>query len=394
MTTDILDSFFNAQPTVQAETKVSTEFKPSAQKGQGQVYEAVIRFIPNPADPSNKSIISKNTVFLENPLTHAKKEVDCPSTVGQPDPLQDTFFALRNSPNPVLKENSKKFSRRQRYTSLIQVISCKSEPALVGKLLTWTYGIKIYEKITSEMNPPMGTPRNPFNMFIGRPFYVKCKLVSGFNNFDDSQFIDCNVNEGALKIMIKNPQGQDVWQPITQEVVSANPTVKNMVLTYLQDNAPSMEPFEYHPWTPEVTEFVNTCIQIYTNPSATMAAATGNNMVQPNATYMQQPAMAPQMMQQPVAQPVMNPQPVGMNQNMAWNGSMPSAQPVPQMNPTVGLQMGASVTEMTQTTPGGFAASNIDTTAFDALENIGTPQAAPANPAAGMSLDDVLSGIV
>lgn len=390
MTTDILDSFFNAQPTVQAEPKVSTEFRPAAAKGQGQIYEAVIRFIPNPVDPSNKSIISKNTVFLENPLTHAKKEVDCPSTVGQPDPLQDTFFALRNSPNPVLKENSKKFSRRQRYTSLIQVLSCKSEPQLAGKILTWTYGIKIYEKITAEMNPPMGTPRNPFNMFVGRPFYVKCKLVSNFNNFDDSQFLDCPVNDGALKILIKNQQGQDVWQPITQEVVTANPNVKNMVLTYLQDNAPSLEPFEYHPWTPEITEFVNTCIQLYTNPQASMAAAT-------NPTgFMQQPAMTAQPAQ-PVMQPTMNPQPVGMNQNMTWNGTMPTTQPVmaqPVANPMAGMQMGVAVTEMTQTTPGGFAGSNIDTTAFEALENIGTPQAAPANPANGMSLDDVLSGIM
>ena len=386
---DILDSLFNAQPTIQAEQTVSTEFKHSAQKGKGQVYTAVVRFIPNPADPSNKSIISKNTVFLENPLTHAKKEIDCPSTVGQPDPLQDTFFALRNSANPVLKENSKKFSRRQRYTSLIQVLSCESEPQLVGKILSWTYGIKIHEKIYNEMNPPMGTPRNPFNMFIGRPFFVKCKLVSGFNNFDDSQFIDLAPNDGAMRIMIKNQQGQDVWQPITQEVVTANPNVKNMVLTYLQENAPSLEPFEYHAWTPEVTEFVNTCIQLYTNPQASMAAATGMQAPTNNG-FMQQPAMMPQT--QPVMQPVMNPQPTGMNQNMTWNGSMPVQQPA--MNPMEGLQMGASVTEMTQTTPGGFAASNIDTAAFDAISQVGTPQPAPTNPAAGMSLDDVLAGVM
>lgn len=371
--TDILDSLFNAQPTIQAEQQVSTEFKPSAQKGQGQVYEAVVRFIPNPADPSNKSIISKNTVFLENPLTKARKEIDCPSTVGQPDPLQDTFFALRNSSNPILKENSKKFSRRQRYTSLVQILSCKSEPQLVGKILSWTYGIKIHDKIYAEMNPPMGAPRNPFNMFLGRPFYVKCKLVSGFNNFDESQFMDLNPNDGAMKILIKNQQGQDVWQPITQEVVTANPQVKNLVLSYLQENAPSLEPFEYHPWTPETTEFVNTCIQLYSNPAASMQAAT-SGIPQNTQQFMQQPAMQamPQL-------PVMQSAPV-MQQ--------------PMTNPTAGLQMGGTMNEMTQTTPGGFAASNIDTTAFDAINNMSTPQAAPAAPTTGMSLDDVLQGVI
>ena len=368
---DMLDDLFNATPTIQAEVQQSTEFKPAANKGQGQVYEAVVRFIPNPADPSNKSILAKNTCFLKNPLTNASREIDCPSTVGQPDPLQDTFFALRNSQNPVLKENSKQFSRRQRYTSLVQILSCKSEPQLAGKILTWTYGIKVHEKIYNEMNPPMGVPRNPFNIFTGRPFYVKCKLVSGFNNFDDSQFLDLNPNDGAMKILIKNPQGQDVWQPVTQEVCTANPQVKQMVFDYLKQNAPSMEPFEYHPWTPEITEFVNKCIQLYSNPQASMAAATGTNSM---SGFMQQPAMTP------VAQSAMPQMPTM------------STPAMPTSNPTAGLQMGGSISEMTQTTPGGFTASNIGADVFSAIET--TTSAAPAAPTTGMSLDDVLSGIV
>ena len=134
----------------------TAEFKTKKKKGQGGIYEAIIRFLPNPEDPANKSIVSKNTVYLENPLTHVKMEVDCPSTIGQPDPIQDTFFALRQSDNPVLKNNSAKFSRRQRYASLIQVLSSKSEPNLVGKILVWRYGIKIHNKIYAEQNPPIG----------------------------------------------------------------------------------------------------------------------------------------------------------------------------------------------------------------------------------------------
>lgn len=371
MSGDILDDLFNATPTIKQEVQQSTEFKPAANKGQGQVYEAVVRFIPNPADPSNKSILAKNTVYLKNPLTNVGMELDCPSTVGQPDPLQDTFFALRNSENAVLKENSKKFSRRQRYTSLVQILSCKSEPHLVGRILTWTYGIKVHEKIYNEMNPPMGVARNPFNMFTGRPFYVKCKLVSGFNNFDDSQFLDLNHNDGAMKIQIMNAQGQEVWQPITQEVVTANPQVKGMVLEYLKKHAPSMESFEYHPWTSTQQEFVNTCIQIYSNPQVSMSAATGNmNATNQQSHFMQQPAM------QPMQMPAMNQTPVQQS----------------PVNPVAGLQMGGSVNEMTQTTPGGFAGSNVNDAVFDALNATSTPAPAPA--ATGMSLDDVLNGIM
>lgn len=384
METNLLDDLFNAQPSIKAEVKEITEFKPAANKGQGQVYEAVVRFIPNPADPSNKSIIAKNTVFLEHPLTKARKEVDCPSTVGQPDPLQDTFFALRNSQNPVLKENSKKFSRRQRYTSLVQILSCKSEPTLEGKILAWTYGIKIHEKIYAEMNPPMGTPKNPFNMFTGRPFYVKCKLVSGFNNFDDSQFLDLDPVQGAMKIQIANTQGQMVWQPITQEIVAANANVKNLVLNYLKEHAPSLEPYEYHVWTPEITEHVNQCIQLYSNPQITMAAATGAPVQQ--TQFMQQPA------QQPVAQPTQNPiQYPQMNMQPSMLPNQPAMQPT--QNPVAGLQMGSTAADMTQTTPGGFGASNVDMSVLDGLTVTAAPQAAPANPTQGMSLDDVLSGV-
>ena len=363
---DLLDELFNAEPTIQVEQQAVTEFKPAAKKGHGQIYEAVIRFLPNPEDPQNKSIVSKNTVFLKNPLTNAQMEVDAPSTIGQPDPLQDTFFKLRNSDNPVLKENSKNFSRRQRYASLIQILDCKSEPALVGKILVWRYGIKIHEKIYNEMNPPMGTPRNPFNMFVGRPFYVKVKLVSGFNNFDDSQFIDLqDPATGALKISIKNAQGQEVWQPITKDVVAANPKVKELVLNYLKENCPSLKPYEYQPWTPEITQFVNSCIQVYSNPQASMQAATG----QPTP-YMAQPAMTPQVVQ---------------------------TTQVPQM-PTTGLQLGTDSQQMNQTTPGGFGTSSIpglNTGEIDDILNQGMPSnTPPANPTAGLRLDDVLGGLM
>ena len=372
MSKDLLDELFNAAPTIQVDQQVVTEWKPAAKKGQGQVYDAVIRFIPNPEDPSNKSIVSKNTVFLKNPYTNAQMEVDCPSTIGQPDILQDTFFQLRNSENPILKENSKNFSRRQRYASLVQILSCKSEPQLVGKILVWRYGIKIHEKIYNEMNPPMGTPRNPFNMFVGRPMYVKVKLVSGFNNFDDSQFIDLEPAQGALRIATKNAQGNDVWQSITQDVVASNPNVKPLILNYLKENCPSLEPFEFHPWTSEITNFVNTCIKIYTNPQSSMQAAVGGAPMQANP-YMSAPAMTPQVM------PATQAAPAVVN---------------PAQTPSIaGLEMGSDPASMAQTTPGGFNAASIPGVGngeLDSILNAGTPAA----PAANMSLDDVLTGIM
>ena len=108
------DSFFNAKPVVQEQQPTQlTEFRPNPKKGQNGVFEAVVRFLPNPKDPANKSIITKYCAYLTHPVSQVKMSIDCPSTIGQQDPIQNTFFALRNAANPVLQENSKQFSRKQ-----------------------------------------------------------------------------------------------------------------------------------------------------------------------------------------------------------------------------------------------------------------------------------------
>lgn len=325
-------------------------------------------------------------------------EVDCPSTIGQPSSLQNTFFALRNSSNPILQENSKQFSRKQRYASLIQVLTCKSDPSLVNKILVWRYGYKIHEKISGEMNPPMGEPKNPFNMFTGRPFSVIVKEVGGYNNFDSCQFFDCNSQEGAMRMLMPDAQGVVQTYNVTLETI-ATPEGKQMVFDYLKNNAPSLDPYEYHPWTPEVEEFVNTCIQIYSSPQQTVNAVAasqnpGGMMQMPsmsqqgpaaqpvpqasfpsfNATQSAQPAMPTSTPSQPVAMPSMSAMP-----------SMPTASPG---MPTMGLD----ATNVSQTDPRGFNNSGISPD-VDALLNQNTAQKPAASaPSMGLDLAEVLNG--
>ena len=406
MSNSILEDFFNVKPKMADPVEPSVEFRPTSKKGQNGVYKAVIRFLPNPEDPNNKSVVSKNTVFLTNPLTQAKMEVDCPSTVGQPDPLQTTFFALRNSANPILQENSKQFSRKQRYASLVQILSCESEPALVNKILVWRYGFKIHEKIQNEMNPPMGEPKNPFNMLTGRPFSVVVKEVSGYQNYDASGFFDLGLPDSAMRMIVPNAQGQPQVYAVTPETV-ANAQGKQMVFDYLKNNAPSLEPYEYHPWTDEINTFVNTCIQIYSNPNQTVNAVaaaqnpmgaagvqipgvqmpttgmpTGNAMFPP----VQHPApSAPQMPQMPQMPTMENAQPQAPQMPQ-----MPQAPQMPQMPqmPTMGLDTAA----VAQVSPQGFDATPGLSPDVDALLNQNTPQGQTTAPSMGLDLADVLNG--
>ena len=358
-----------------------TEFRPNPKKGQNGEFKAIVRFLPSPKDPVNKSIISKYYAYIKHPVSQVSMNIDCPSTVGQPDPIQNTFFTLRNSSNPVLQENSKQFSRKQQSVSLIQVISCQSDPSIVGKILVWKYGIKIHEKIKAEIQPPMGEGHNPFNLFTGRPFSVSVKEVSGYSNYDACMFFDLTPEQGGMRIMGVNEFGQPVVKMIVTAETVKTDEMKNFVFNYLKENAPDTEKYEYHPWTAEQTEFVNDCIRIYSNPQATIQALSAAQ--NPGATPVNNQPMSQQFAGMPQIQQV--PQMQIPDVKMPNLGGMPSSpMPAPSM-PTMDIPSQS----LTQTSPEGFQPSGIPN--VDALLN--TPeapkQAAPQMP---LDLSDVLKG--
>lgn len=360
------DDFFNAKPVVQEQqTQQLTEFRPNPKKGQNGVFKAVVRFLPNPKDPANKSVISKYYAYLKHPVNQVSMNIDCPSTIGQPDPIQNTFFTLRNSANPVLQENSKQFSRKLQCASLVQVISCESDPSLVNKILVWRYGTKISEKINTEMNPPMGEGHNPFNLFTGRPFSVSVKEVSGFPNYDACNFFDLAIEQSGMRIIVNNAQGQPQVAVVTQATI-ASEQGKAAVFNYLKENAPDTDKYEYHAWTAEQTEFVNDCIRIYSNPQATIQAMSAAQA--PGVAQVAAQPMATQVAAQPVT-------------TFIPQATAPAA---PQM-PTFGLEG----TAVAQTAPGGFQPTNIPD--VDSLLNQGVEpkKAAPSMP---LDLNDVLNG--
>jgi hypothetical protein len=361
-----LDDFFDSKPVVQEQQKTVTEFKPNPKKGQNGVFKAIIRFIPNPSDPANKSILSKYIVYLENPRTKQAQTIDCPSTIGAQDPLQNTFFALRNSANPVLQENAKKFSRKQQYVSIVQVLQCESDPTLVGKMLPWRYGIKIHEKLMAELNPPMGEGRNPFNLFTGRPFSVQVKEVSGFPNYDSCQFFDLALAQSGMRIVVPDAQGVPTTSVVTDQTI-ASQQGKELVFNYLKENAPDMSRYEYHEWTAEQANFVNECIQIYSNPQATIQAMSAAQ--NPGMPQIQQPAMSAQAAMQPNVQPFSTPA-AASAPTMPFEMPTMSAPTVPTMSAPTAPQLNADV---------------------DALLGGGQEKKTSA-PTIGLDLADVLNG--
>lgn len=388
-----MSNLFNVDvtaPVAETNPQALNEFRPSAKKGQAGVYQAYIRFLPNPKNPANGSIAQKYAAYITNYADNTSRWVDCPSSQGLPDPIQDTYFSLKKSANPNQVKAADAFSRKARYASLIQVIDCKSEPSLNGRVLVWPYGKKIYDKIVAEMNPgnAMVSAKNPFNMIQGRPFWVKVKEVTGFNNFDDSGFFDPNV-----PINVSVPYNGTLV-PVTAESIQ-NPEFAQIVNTWLTTEAPSLDPYMYHEWDDDTKTFVMNAINAAKNPNVivngqgTMANNGFGAQVQngfnnaPTGMPQQTPVMGgmpgmpglgsmPGLGQMPSAQP--------MGQPMGQPMSQPQAAPAPAQQPMA-------------TAPGGFAASNIPNAA-DIL-NAGTPSpAAQTAPQTAPDVNNVLADIL
>lgn len=354
------DDFFTASPEIsKSANNVVTEFRPSPRKGQGGVFKAIVRFVPNPSDPVNKSLISKRTVMLTDPAnTSVRKMIDCPSTGN--DPITSTYFALRNSNNDVLKANAQMFSRKLKFASYVQVLSCDCDPSIVNRILVWSFGQKVFEKLEAEKKPAMGTGHNPWDLINGRPFGVIVKEVSGYPNYDSCSFYDAPIEQGGFHIVNTDAMGQQTITVVTPQTISTAEG-RQMVFEYIKNNAPDISKHEEHAWTPEEADLVNRCITTYSNPQASMA------------------------LQRAVANP-------GMTMPSTPMGAQTASSPMFQTAPTP--TMGLDAQNVAQTDTRGYSAPQVPSDVNALISGgLGGQTATPsAGPSIGLGLEDVLNG--
>jgi len=275
-----LNDLFNLQADdlVQKQTSSKTDiYKPTADKGKEGVYSAVVRFIPWHENPK-KSIMKKWTCWLVDPLTDKGRYVDCPSSAGEKSILQDMYWKLKKSDSVAEQKLADNFSRRQSMSTLIQVIKDDNNPDMVGKVMVWPFGVKIYNKIQDVMQPEFGTPHIPFDLFEGKAFHIKIKKVAGYNNYDDCKFLD-NV------------------APITidDEPMSKTPENMQKIVEYLKDASPDLNKYDFTPWDQDTTSYVNNVVQ---------NSVPGHRMVEAvsKTNAAQSASVAPKVVNDPTAQ--------------------------------------------------------------------------------------------
>jgi hypothetical protein len=244
------NAFFSPDVEVN-EPKVgqATEYNPTAAKGKNNVYQSIIRFIPWWQNPKHGSIQEKWVSYLIDPITNRGRYVDCPSSVGKPSPLQDIFWKLKKSESVQEQKLADTFSRRHSYASLIQVIRDENTPELEGKVLVWRYGVKVWEKINAELKPmvPGMDKHDPFDIFNGKAFALVITKVSGYNNYDQSKFID-------KKIPLCLPgekDGKKILVPINLN------SDKKEIFDWVKENSPDLGKYSYQEWDQDIYDYVN-----------------------------------------------------------------------------------------------------------------------------------------
>lgn len=238
------------------------EYRPSAQKGKNNIYQAIIRFVPWYKNPKYESIKEKWTCWLVDPITEQGRAVDCPSSIGKPSILQDMYFKCKNSDNVMLQSKKDVFSRRKTFASLIQVIKDENNPDLEGKILMWKYGVKIHEKIDAELKPVIGDKHDPFDLINGKAFAVVITKVSGYNNYDQCKFVDKRIPlimpdaEGSLKMINEN-------------------TDKKAVFDFVKNSSPDLDKFDFQEWDQDTSDYVNRVIVAVTGEAMTPSNIAG-----------------------------------------------------------------------------------------------------------------------
>jgi len=218
-------------------------YKPYPEDGKDGVYKSLIRFIPNPANPT-KSKIHKYYVYLKDPVSGNSFSADCPSTVGKKSILKDLFWKLKNSHSAADQELSKQFSRKEDYYALVQIVQDKNKPEYEGKIMIFKFGKKLNDLIEAQLQPEYGDSCNPFDLFEGREFAVNVRKVGEWNNYDLCSFV-----------------GEKTSIKVNGVPMKKNQEDMNSILEYLKSAPQNLASFEYKDWDDEMTEKVMSVIR-------------------------------------------------------------------------------------------------------------------------------------
>jgi hypothetical protein len=222
-------------------------------KDKKKGYRAVIRFLPNLTKEGKlgKNAIEKMTHYVKLPQPNELNGYyDSMRNFDEKCDLTNTYWALKNSKSVVDQEKAELISRSTKYYSYVQIIEDENQPELVGKIMVFSFGYKIKQKIAAELTGEIsGTPCNIYDLANGKDFVLLVKEVGGFTNYDSSSFRE---SSSGIKIKDKNDNMREI-PTVTLESgrKSVDAQAQPVVMDYLSKREVELEDFAPVRWSDE-----------------------------------------------------------------------------------------------------------------------------------------------
>lgn len=156
--------------------------------GKDNTGYAVIRFLPG-KDVNKTPWVRVYSHGFQGPTGKWYIEKSL-TTIGQQDPVSEYNSKLWNSGIESNKDVARKQKRRTSYYANVMVLKDPADPSNEGKVMIYQFGQKIFDKIMASMQPEFADEEavNPFDLIEGANFRIKIKIVSGYWNYDSSEF--------------------------------------------------------------------------------------------------------------------------------------------------------------------------------------------------------------
>lgn len=159
---------------------------------------AIIRFLPNPAVDGleGEVFITKYSYSFKN---NGKWFIeDSPTTINKPCPVFELNGKLYNSGDEYQKKQAQNQNRTTSFITNIYIVNDVGNPSNNGKVMLFSYGKSIRDKIATVMkgDPELNVEgNNPISFENGNDFVLRIKKKkakfgnSFFNNYEESTFL-------------------------------------------------------------------------------------------------------------------------------------------------------------------------------------------------------------
>lgn len=164
-------------------------------------FEATIRFLPNLQRDGKigPSAIERHQHYADlKSHTELAAYYDCMKNFTDKCDLCTMYWKLKNSKNATDNDKAAMIGRSTKYYSYVLIVEDKQNKDLEGKVMIFTYGYKIKEKIKAQRDGKYGDPCNIFDLANGKDFKLIIKIVGEYPNYDDSAFLDA----GPIKLVV------------------------------------------------------------------------------------------------------------------------------------------------------------------------------------------------